>query len=124
MNWLTEAEVKEEAGSRKSALLCCKKHWEQLIKATKKDFEEFDECETDELDCKAYCSLCHRYFNNKNGNGICSRCPLKCRALWYDVNDAFIDMLEMDSPKSRKEFRKQAQRMLDKIDKTITRLYK
>lgn len=122
MKWLTKDQIEKAAEKgTKTALLNCKKHWEQMIAATKKDFEAFNG-DVKDLDIAAYCALCKKYYNW----GTCDECPLKCRddRLWNSVDDDFNTMINSDySDISMKTFREQARKLLAKINETIKKLY-
>ena len=122
MKWLTQKEVAiASKKSGKQALLCCREHWQQLLSATKRDFERFKgdvKC----LDCATYCALCQRYYFSEP---MCFGCPLDCLAVcfWGSVDTAFVGYLDNYSPGDRKVWKLQAKEMLDKINKVIKRLY-
>jgi len=81
MKWITKEEVKKSASgknsSKRKALLCSIKHWQQLVDATLEDYKKYLHKKTyNEMKSivkDEYCALCSRYYDDTN---YCKSCPL------------------------------------------------
>ena len=119
MKWLSKQYINDEARKgRKEALLCSRKHWEQLCSATQRELKEAPES----IAYGMYCAMCHRY----SGNDVCySPCVLRCMSnnRWADAHSAFTNFEAKKCYSNFCIWRKYARIMLGWINHTIERLY-
>ncbi len=124
MKWLTEKEVAEAAAkSKRVAITCSKKHWEQNYTATTEEVEELAKRPIENEEDKGQpsappdgylCALCERY-------GVsCDKCPLgpnMCCSEYHAAADAFEEWLGDKTEANFTDWQAKAKLMYERLCK-------
>ena len=112
ISWVTESEAKEAAKTRKGAIACSFKKWEQLCRATQVELAILKRDEPP-------CALCYRYRWKQQ------QCPLvgrlcddpfpSCCGHWQDAHAALIDWSCDKTLANFRKWRTAARAMRDRI---------